>query len=96
MSEFYDINDLYNIMKRGCRRQYIGDSFIVNGTTTIFKKGDKTYVSKLSDGDIYDAEKATKLACKEIDSEYMYGVYCTEYPQYFKEQAEKELKGEKL
>ena len=42
------------------------------------------------------AEKATKLACKEIDSEYMYGVYCTEYPQYFKEQAEKELKGEKL
>ena len=42
------------------------------------------------------AEIATKLACKEIDSEYMYGVYCTEYPQYFKEQAEKELKGEKL
>lgn len=40
------------------------------------------------------AEIATKLACKEIDSEYMYGVYCTEYPQYFKEQAEKELKGE--
>lgn len=40
------------------------------------------------------SEIATKLACKEIDSEYMYGVYCTEYPQYFKEQAEKEIKGE--
>lgn len=40
------------------------------------------------------AERATKLACKEIDSEYMYGVYRSEYPQYFKEQAEKELKGE--
>lgn len=40
------------------------------------------------------AERATKLACKEIDSEYMYGVYCSEYPQYFKQQAEKELKGE--
>lgn len=40
------------------------------------------------------AEIATKLACKEIDSEYMYGVYRSEYPQYFKEQAEKELKGE--
>lgn len=40
------------------------------------------------------AEKALELACKEIDSEYMYGVYCTEYHQYFKEQAEKEVKGE--
>lgn len=40
------------------------------------------------------SEIATKLACKEIDSEYMYGVYHTEYPQYFKEQAEKEIKGE--
>ena len=40
------------------------------------------------------AEIATKLACEEIDSEYMYGVYRTEYPQYFKEQAEKEVKGE--
>lgn len=39
-------------------------------------------------------EKALELACKEIDSEYMYGVYCTEYPQYFKEQAEKEIEGE--
>lgn len=39
-------------------------------------------------------EKALELACEEIDSEYMYGIYCTEYPQYFKEQAEKELKGE--
>lgn len=40
------------------------------------------------------SEKATKLACNEIDCEYMYGVYCSEYPQYFKEQAEEELKGE--
>lgn len=39
------------------------------------------------------AEKALKKACNEIDSEYMYGVYCTEYPQYFKEQAEKEVNG---
>lgn len=40
------------------------------------------------------AEKPLELDCKEIDSEYMYGVYCTEYPQYFKEKAESELKGE--
>jgi hypothetical protein len=35
------------------------------------------------------AEKALELAC-----EFMYGVDCSEYPQYYKKQAEKELKGE--
>lgn len=62
MNEFYDINTLYNAIKRCCRIKYnLGDSFIINGTTTIFKKGDKTYVSKLSDGDRYDAEKGIMM-----------------------------------
>lgn len=37
------------------------------------------------------ADKALELACEEIEPEYMYSVYRTEYPQYFKEQAEFEL-----
>ena len=39
-------------------------------------------------------EKALELACNEIDSEYMYGVYCTEYSQYFKKQAKEMFENE--
>lgn len=39
-------------------------------------------------------EKALELACEKIDAEYMDGIYCTEYPEYFKNKAKEMLKDE--
>lgn len=36
-------------------------------------------------------KKALELACEKIDAEYFDGVYCTEYPNYFKNKAKEEL-----
>lgn len=36
-------------------------------------------------------EKALELACDKIDAEYFDGVYCTEYVDYFKNEAKEEL-----
>lgn len=36
-------------------------------------------------------KEALRMACEEIDCEFMYGVHRTKYPQYFEEQAEKKL-----
>lgn len=37
-------------------------------------------------------EKALEMACEKIDVEYMDGIYCTEYANYFKNKAKEELK----
>ncbi len=40
-------------------------------------------------------EKALELVCEKIDAEYLNGIYCTEYPDYFKTKAKEELKNER-
>lgn len=37
-------------------------------------------------------EKALELACEKIDAEYFDGIYCTQYPEYFKNKAIEEIK----
>ena len=46
------------------------------------------------DQKIKELEKALELACDKIDAEYMNGVYCTEYSDYFKTKAKEMLKDE--
>lgn len=46
------------------------------------------------DQKIKELEKALELACDKIDSEYMNGIYCTEYSDYFKTTAKEMLKDE--
>ena len=43
---------------------------------------------------IKELEKALELACDKIDAEYMNGIYCTEYSDYFKTKAKEMMKDE--